>query len=111
MATAAGESPTTTNGFCSPAFDITGIEQRVAIALTATRLRRTGGIDITLSPREDGRVVRLRVIAMEGFGRGEVRYNWFTLRPVFPFFMSKTSGAPPAKVISNQCVSIQYRGG
>jgi hypothetical protein len=54
MATAAGESPTTTNGFCSPAFDTTGIEQKVAIALTATRLRMTGGIDIMLPHRNSG---------------------------------------------------------
>jgi hypothetical protein len=54
MATAAGESPTTTNGFCSPAFDRAGIEQHVAIALTATRLRMTGGIDIMLPHRKSG---------------------------------------------------------
>ena len=70
MATAAGESPTTTNGFCSPAFDMTGIEQRVAIALTATRLRITGGIDIMLPHRKADRVVRLRVIELEGLGGG-----------------------------------------
>ena len=70
MATVSGGTPTTTNGFCSPAFDLTGVEQRVAIALTATRLRMIGGIDITLSPRESGTAVRLRVITMEGFGGG-----------------------------------------
>ena len=67
MATAAGESPTATNRFCSPAFDMTGIEQRVAIALTATRLRMTGGIDIMLPHRKSGaRFARLRVFELEG---------------------------------------------
>src|ERR1700740_24230 len=54
MATAAGESSPTTNGLCSPAFDTTGIEQKVAIALTAARLRMTGGIDIMLPHRKSG---------------------------------------------------------
>jgi hypothetical protein len=72
MATAAGESPTATNRFCSPAFDMTGIEQRVAIALTATRLRMTGGIDIMLPHRKSGaRFARLRVFEFEGFGGGK----------------------------------------
>ena len=67
MATAAGESPTATNRFCSPAFDMTGIEQRVAIALTATRLRMTGGIDIMLPHSKSGaRFARLRIFELEG---------------------------------------------
>ena len=70
MATAAGESPTTTNGFCSPAFDTTGTEQKVAIALTATRLRMTGGIDIVLPHRKRAQFARLRVFELEGFGGG-----------------------------------------
>ena len=70
MATALGERPTTTNGFCSPAFDLNGVEQRVAIAPPAMMLRMIGGIDIILLPRESGTAVRLRVIAMEGLGGG-----------------------------------------
>jgi hypothetical protein len=70
MATAAGESPTTTNGFCSPAFDVTGIEQRVAIELTATRLRMTGGIDITFLPREGGHSCPPTGNCNGGFWRG-----------------------------------------
>ena len=70
MATVSGERPTTTNAFCSPAFDLKGVEQKVAIAPTARRLRMIGGIDIVLLLRESGTAVRLRVIAMEGLGGG-----------------------------------------
>jgi hypothetical protein len=70
MATVSGGTPMTTNGFCSPAFDMKGVEQRVAIEPTATRLRMIGGVDIILLPREGGPAVRLRVIAMEGLGGG-----------------------------------------
>ena len=70
MATVSGGTPTATNGFCSPAFDRKGVEQRVAITPTATRLRKTGGIDIILQSRESGTAVRLRAMAMEGLGGG-----------------------------------------
>jgi len=82
MATVSGGRPTTTNGFCSPAFDMTGVEQSVAIALTATRLCMIGGIDIILLARESGTAVRLRVIAMEGLGWGRsvtARGDYFDL--------------------------------
>ena len=70
MATVSGGTPTTTNGFCSPAFDLKGAEHRVAIAPTATRLRMNGGIDIVLLAHKSGTAVRLRVIAREGLGGG-----------------------------------------
>ena len=49
---------------------MTGVEQTAAKALIATRLRITGGIDITLRSRESGTTVRLRVIAREGLEGG-----------------------------------------
>ena len=101
MATASGERPTTTNAFCSPAFDLKGVEQRVAIAPIATRLRVIGGIDIILRPRESGTAVRLRVIAMEGW-EGEVRYYYSTLPLLVSLFRQKASAASMGKINSNQ---------
>ena len=91
----------TTNGLCSPAFDRKGVEQRVAIAPIATRLRVIGGIDIILRPRESGTAVRLRVIAMEGW-EGEVRYYYSTLPLLVSLFRQKASAASMGKIKSNQ---------
>ena len=106
MATVSGGTPTTTNGFCSPAFDRTGVEQRVAIAPTATRLRMIGGVDITLSPRESGSAVRLRVIAMEGLEGGGPLLPGHTTPTCSAFHVKSARGfdgeSNQKSVISNQ---------
>jgi len=92
MATVSGGTPTTTNGFCSPAFDLKGVEQRVAIAPIATRLRMNGGIDIILRSRDSGKAVRLRVIAMEVWeGGGSLLLANTT--PSCPAFQEKSAGS------------------
>jgi hypothetical protein len=91
MATVSGGTPTTTNGFCSPAFDRKGVEQRVAIAPTATRLRMIGGIDIILLSRESGQLSAYGLLQWRVW-EGEVRYCYATLPLFVPLFRRKPSG-------------------
>lgn len=70
---------------------MTGVEQTVANALIATRLRMTGGIDIITLPRESGTAVRQRVFAMEGLeGGGSLLLGNIT--STCSTFQAKTSG-------------------
>jgi hypothetical protein len=91
-ATVSGGTPTTTNEFCSPAKEFTGVKLKAAIAPTAARLLRTGGIDIIILPWQGGReFVRLQAIAMEGLDYAAI------LRLLFPLFMLKTVRGSTAK--------------